>query len=69
MGARYGRLPLCDAVQMASLTPAKCIGISDQKGRISPGYDADLLLLDNDINVQMVMTNGKIRRSLKEIKK
>ena len=51
-------LPIC--VKMASLTPARVIGIGDKKGKIEPGYDADLLLFDDNINVSYVMVGGKI---------
>lgn len=48
---------LCDAVKMASTTPAKVLGL--QKGRIEPGYDADLVLFDEDINVKGVILDGR----------
>lgn len=51
-------LPIC--VKMASLTPARVIGIGDKKGKIEPGYDADLLLFDDNVNVSYVMVGGKI---------
>ena len=36
------------------------IGIGDKKGKIEPGYDADLLLFDDNVNVSYVMVGGKI---------
>lgn len=48
---------LCDAVKMASATPAKVLGL--KKGRIEPEYDADLVLFDKDINVKGVFLNGR----------
>lgn len=53
-------LPLPVCVKMASLTPARVIGIGDRKGKIEPGYDADLLLFDDNIQVDFVMVGGKI---------
>ena len=53
-------VPLYSAVRMASLTPAEVIGFSDKKGQIAKGYDADLVLLDDEINIKSVVTNGKI---------
>ncbi len=38
-------VPLKDAVRMASLNPAKIIGVSHLKGSIEPGKDADLIIL------------------------
>ncbi len=51
-------VPLYSAVRMASLTPAEVLGFGKQKGKIEKGYDADLLLFDDDINVKSVITNG-----------
>ncbi|HBF77328.1 MAG TPA: N-acetylglucosamine-6-phosphate deacetylase [Clostridiaceae bacterium] len=55
----YG-VPLKDAVRMASLNPAKNIGIDDQKGSIEIGKDADLILFDKDIQVSCAIVNGNI---------
>ena len=50
--------PIFDAVKMASSTPAKVIGIDNRKGYIKEGYDADILLFDDDINIKKVMVMG-----------
>ena len=52
-------LPLPTCVKMASLTPARVIGLGDKKGKIEPGYDADLLLFDDNVTVSYVMVGGK----------
>jgi N-acetylglucosamine-6-phosphate deacetylase len=39
-------LPLGDVLAMASTIPARLLGL--RKGRIAPGYDADLVVLDRD---------------------
>lgn len=44
-------LKLTDALAMASLTPAKFLGIDDKRGRIAPGYAADLVALDGKLGV------------------
>lgn len=44
-------VPLYSAVKMASLTPATVVGYGDRKGKIQKGYDADLILFDDDINI------------------
>lgn len=51
-------VPLYSAVRMASLTPAEVLGYSDTKGKIEKGFDADLVLFDDDINIKSVVTNG-----------
>ena len=51
-------IPLDDAVRMASRTPAELLGV--KKGRIEPGYDADLLITDRKLNIKTVITAGKV---------
>jgi len=51
-------VPLRDAVQMATLNPARRVGVEGRKGVIRPGADADLLLLDENLSVSGVMTRG-----------
>lgn len=53
-------IPLDDAVRMASRTPAELLGV--KKGRIAPGYDADLLITDRELNIKTVITAGKVFR-------
>jgi N-acetylglucosamine-6-phosphate deacetylase len=47
------------AVRMASLTPAKILGLEREIGSIEPGKHADLLLLDGDLHVQAVWVGGR----------
>ena len=51
-------IPLCDAVRMATEVPARLIGLGKSKGSVAPGYDADLLLLDDALNVRFCMVGG-----------
>jgi N-acetylglucosamine-6-phosphate deacetylase len=51
---------LADALTMASLTPAEVLGLSD-RGRIQPGARADLVLLDEQLQVVMTIVSGEIR--------
>ena len=53
-------IPLADACRMASETPARIMGIDNRKGTLESGKDADILLLDNDLNLRMVIAMGKI---------
>lgn len=57
-------VPLYSAVRAASLTPAELIGFGDRKGKIQIGYDADLILFDDDINISAVMTGGELWRNV-----
>ncbi len=51
-------IPLTHAVKMASLTPLRVLGFAHRKGRIAPGYDEDLILFDDAINVKRVFVGG-----------
>lgn len=57
---RLGVCDLASAAQMASLTPAKVLGIDNYKGKIAPGFDADLVILNRDLGVEMTIISGKI---------
>ena len=46
-----------EAVKMASETPAKRFGLN--KGTISVGSDADMLILNQDMTVNKVFIGGK----------
>lgn len=52
--------PLFQVVKMASLTPARLLGIGSRKGSIGTGKDADLIIFDEDIHISLVMVKGEI---------
>jgi len=45
-------LPLEEACRMASTYPAEFLGLGHELGRIAPGYRADLVVLDDALNVR-----------------
>ncbi|MFB4311233.1 N-acetylglucosamine-6-phosphate deacetylase [Actinomadura sp. GTD37] len=53
-------LPVEDAARAASLTPARALGIGSRTGSLEPGKDADLAVLDDDLQVAWVMKHGTI---------
>ena len=53
-------IPLADAVRMASETPAKIMGVYDRKGSLQKGKDADIILMDENLNVRAVWAMGKL---------
>lgn len=50
---------LQDAIRMASLTPARILGIEKDTGSLEVGKRADLLVLDEAINVKQVYVGGQ----------
>lgn len=53
-------IPLADAVRMVSETPARLMGVSDRKGTLQRGKDADIVILDRNLNVRAVWSRGKM---------
>ncbi len=53
-------IPLADAIRMASETPAHIMGVSDRKGSLQKGKDADILVLDDNLNVRAVWAMGQL---------
>ncbi len=60
LAIREGIEPI-DAIKMATLNAAECYGLKG-KGAIAPGYIADLVVIDNleDFNIVKVFKNGKL---------
>ena len=56
--ARHTGLPLWQVVNMASLNPARSIGMDARKGSLEPGKDADIVITDPDFNVQATFVRG-----------
>jgi N-acetylglucosamine-6-phosphate deacetylase len=50
---------LGEALSTASAVPARVLGLPD-RGRIAPGYIADLVLLTPDLNVAATVVGGKV---------
>lgn len=53
-------ISLEDASRMASETPARIMGVLDRKGTLEKGKDADILALDDDLNLMAVWSMGEI---------
>ncbi len=51
---------LLEAVRMASTTPARIMGVGEQKGSLAKGKDADIVIFDKDIMVSMTMVEGRM---------
>jgi N-acetylglucosamine-6-phosphate deacetylase len=44
-------IELSEALRMASLYPARLLGITNRLGMIKKGYSADIIFLDDDLNI------------------
>ena len=52
-------VPLCEAVQMATLNPARALGLEEEIGRLAEGLQADLVILDESLAVKMTFVGGQ----------
>ncbi len=52
-------LPVEVALRMASLYLAESLGLEHRLGRIAPGYEADLVLLSDDLEVPESWIGGQ----------
>lgn len=50
----------CDAIDFATVNPAKNLGIFDELGSVAVGKRADFTVLDDDFNVLMTVRDGEI---------
>lgn len=57
---QQAEIPLADACRMASESPARVMGVLDRKGTLQRGKDADILALDENLNLNAVWAMGKI---------
>ena len=51
---------LTEAIQMATASPARCLGVESKKGSLEPGKDADIVILNKKLEVELTMVKGKI---------
>jgi N-acetylglucosamine-6-phosphate deacetylase len=52
-------LPMEEAIRMASAHPAEAIGVADRKGALKAGYDADFVLLSDELRMRETWIGGK----------
>ncbi len=57
---RLDKTTLQDIIQMASVNPARQLGVYDRKGSIEVGKDADLLIIDHDLQLHTTITKGVV---------
>lgn len=56
---RFTKCSTVEAVEAATLHPAQILGIEKTKGTLVPGADADILFLNDDLEVQRVFVAGE----------
>ena len=55
---QFTRCSFIDAIAMASINPARILGLEKRKGSIEIGKDADLVVMTPDVNVVWTMGRG-----------
>lgn len=56
---RLGGASVCEAVNMASLNPARLHGLDGEIGSLLPGRRADLVVVDEEFNVERTILGGR----------
>ncbi|MEF1291208.1 N-acetylglucosamine-6-phosphate deacetylase [Vibrio sp. M260118] len=56
-------IALDEALRMATLYPAKAIGLDEKLGRVKKGMVANLTVFDRDFNVQATVVNGQYEQN------
>ncbi|CAM3788994.1 N-acetylglucosamine-6-phosphate deacetylase [Mesobacillus zeae] len=57
---RFTGCSIADAVRMSSENPARQIGVLNSKGTLRQGKDADIVILDENLEVQMTFCRGRL---------
>lgn len=51
-------VPFDAALNSCTLNPARCLGVDDRKGKLVAGYDADIVVLEDDYSVLQTYCRG-----------
>ena len=52
-------VPFDTAVNACTVNPAECLGIDNRKGKLCAGYDADIVVLNEDYSVEAAFCRGR----------
>jgi len=58
--------PFSEALKMVTTNPARILGISDEKGEIKEGYDADIVIADSVENLKIGEVYAKGRKQVED---
>ena len=56
---RYTDLDLPEAVKLATINPARIMGVEGRKGTLDVGKDADIIIFGDDFNIKTTLIGGK----------
>lgn len=56
----HSTLEIYEAVKMASLNPARVIGVDTHKGSLAVGKHSDIIIFDEEFNVSITIIGGKV---------
>lgn len=57
--AEEAMVPFDTALNACTTNPARCLRVDDRKGKLSAGYDADIVVLRDDYSVEQTYCRGK----------
>ncbi|WP_295796990.1 N-acetylglucosamine-6-phosphate deacetylase [Mucilaginibacter sp.] len=57
---KHADVSLVDAIQMATITPARIMNVANRKGSIEKGKDADIVIFDEEINIEKTIVKGRV---------
>lgn len=57
---RFARLTFADAIRLATLNPARVLGIENRKGVLQPGADADIVVFSPEGEVRQTIIAGAL---------
>lgn len=53
-------IDMATAFRLCAANPARIAGVAGRKGRLEPGFDADLVVLDSDLRVRATVCRGEV---------
>ena len=54
-------IPMKQAIKSATINPARAIRVDDKTGSVEEGKNADILVVDKDMNIKLVVVRGEIK--------
>ena len=64
---RYTGAPLDEIVKLATINPARVLGLDGRKGRLARGRDADVVIFDDDLAVKTTIISGAVAYNTLEL--